>query len=247
MRNLLFTLSYDGTAYHGWQVQKNGISVQEVLQDAFEKVLGVRGNVIGCSRTDAGVHANSYYFNMRTQSLLPCQRLVGALNANLPFDIAVTSCREVDYDFHARYDCISKQYIYKIWNSPIRNPFKNGYALHYPYSLDTAILSNEANAFLGEHDFASFCSGHSKIKNTVRNVSRFTVERFADDVYFTIEADGFLYNMVRIMTGTLLKIAQGKIEKGTIPAILELKDRSFAGMTAPGHGLYLNEVTYPFE
>lgn len=247
MRNLLFTLSYDGTAYHGWQIQKNGISVQEVLQDAFETVLGVRGNVVGCSRTDAGVHANRYYFNMRTQSSLPCPRLVGALNANLPFDIAVTSCREVDYDFHARYDCISKQYIYKIWNSPIRDPFKNGYSLHYPHAIDTQMLSNEAKAFVGEHDFASFCSAHSKIKSTVRNVSQLTVERFDDDVYLTVEADGFLYNMVRIMTGTLLKIAQGKIEKGAIPGILESKDRSRAGTTAPGHGLYLNEVKYPFD
>lgn len=247
MRNLLFTLAYDGTAYHGWQVQKNGISVQEILQNALETIMGVRGNVIGCSRTDAGVHANKYYFNLRTESALHCSRLVTALNANLPFDIAVTSCRAVDIDFHARYDCTSKQYVYKIWNSPVRDPFKNAYALHYPYPLDTDMLENEAKAFLGEHDFASFCSAHSKIKSTVRNVSRFTVERAVDDVSLTIEADGFLYNMVRIMTGTLLKIAQGKIEKGSIPGIIAAKNRSHAGVTAPAHGLYLNEVTYPLD
>lgn len=247
MRNLLFTLTYDGTAYHGWQVQKNGISVQEVLQDALETVLGARGNVIGCSRTDSGVHANRYYFNMRTQSSMGCSQLVRALNANLPFDIAVTSCREVDVDFHARYDCISKQYIYKIWNAPVRDPFKNGYSLHYPHLLDTEMLAKEAMAFLGEHDFASFCSAHSKIKSTVRNVSLFNVERVGDDVCFIIEADGFLYNMVRIMTGTLLKIAQGKIEKGTISDIINSKDRSRAGVTAPAHGLYLNKVKYPFD
>ena len=209
--------------------------------------MGDRGNVIGCSRTDTGVHANKYYFNMRTQSALSCPRLVCALNANLPIDIAITSCREVDVDFHARYDCISKQYIYKIWNSPVRNPFKNAYSLHYRHPLDAEFLEHEAKAFLGEHDFASFCSAHGKVQSTVRTVSQFTVERLNDEVFFTIEADGFLYNMVRIMVGTLLKIAQGKIKKGSIPEIMQARDRSHVGITAAAHGLYLNEVEYPFE
>jgi tRNA pseudouridine38-40 synthase len=247
MRNLFFTLAYDGTAYHGWQVQTNGISVQQTLQDAFEKVLGERGNVVGCSRTDAGVHANMYCFNMRTQSRLSCGRIMSAINATLPFDIAVTSCREVSYDFHARYDCISKQYVYRIWNSPVRNPFLNGRALHYKYPLDEKMLENEAKAFLGQHDYASFCSAHSKIKSTVRSVSRFTVERSGEEIIITVEANGFLYNMVRIMVGTLLKIAQGKIEKGAIPGIIAAKDRSRAGVTAPAHGLYLNQVNYPVD
>ncbi len=247
MRNLLFTLAYDGTAYHGWQVQKNGISVQQILQDAFEKVLGDRGNVIGCSRTDAGVHANMYCFNMRTESNWACEHLIPAINANLPFDIAVTSCCDVSPDFHARYDCVSKQYIYKIWNSPVRNPFKNGYALHYKYPLDEKMLEKEAKAFLGEHDYAAFCSARSKPGSTVRKVSRFTVERFGDEIIITVEANGFLYNMVRIMVGTLLRIAQGKIECGTIGQIIESKDRSKAGITAQAHGLYLNRVTYPFN
>ncbi len=247
MRNLFFTLAFDGTAYHGWQVQKNGISVQQIIQDAFEKILGERGNIVGCSRTDAGVHANMYCFNMRTGSNWNCDRLISALNANLPFDIAVTSCCDVGYDFHARYDCVSKQYIYKIWNSPVRNPFKNGYALHYKYPLNEKMLENEAKAFLGEHDFASFCSAHSKIGSTVRNISSFTVERFGDEIILTVEANGFLYNMVRIMVGTLLKIAQGKIEQGSICDIIASKDRSRAGITAPAHGLYLNKVNYIFD
>jgi len=244
MRNLFFTLTYDGTAYHGWQVQANGITVQQVLQDAIEKVLGVRGNIVGCSRTDAGVHANMYCLNMRTESGYNCERLVSALNANLPFDIAVISCREVPFDFHARYNCVSKEYIYKIWNSPVRNPFKTGYALHYKYPLDEKMLQNEAQAFLGEHDYAGFCSTHSKIMSTTRNVSKFKVERFGDELIFTVEADGFLYNMVRIMIGTLLKIAQGKIAQGSIGDIIAAKDRSKAGTTAPAHGLYLNKVNY---
>ncbi len=244
MRNLLFTLAYDGTDYHGWQVQANGITIQQILQDAIEKVLGLRGNVVGCSRTDAGVHANMYCFNMRTESSYNCNRLISALNANLPFDISITSCCEVSYEFHARYDCISKEYVYKIWNSPVRNPFKNDYALHYKYPLDEKMLNEEAQAFLGEHDYASFCSTNSKIKSTTRNVSKFTVERFGEEIIFTIKADGFLYNMVRIMVGTLLKIAQGKIEQGSIGDIIAAKDRSKAGTTAPAYGLYLNKVNY---
>jgi len=247
MRNLLFTLAYDGTAYHGWQVQANSITVQQTLQDSIEKVLGSRLNVVGCSRTDAGVHANMYCFNMRTESAFSCSHLMSALNANLPFDIAITSCCEVSYDFHARYDCISKEYIYKIWNSPVRNPFNNGYALHYKYPLDELMLEKEAEAFLGEHDYASFCSAHSKIKSTVRNVNKFTVERFGNEIIFTVEADGFLYNMVRIMVGTLLRISQGKIDRGSIGEIIAAKDRSRAGITAPAHGLYLNKVNYPTD
>lgn len=247
MRNLFFTLAYDGTAYHGWQVQKNGISVQQILQDAFEIVLGERGNIVGCSRTDAGVHANMYCFNMRTQSSFGCDRLVAALNANLPFDIAVLSCREAGYDFHARYNCVSKEYIYRIWNSPVRNPFKNGYALHYKYPLDEKMLNEEAKAFLGEHDYASFCSARSKVGSTTRDVSRFTVERVGDELIFTVEANGFLYNMVRIMVGTLLRIAEGKIEQGTIADIIDARTRSRAGITAPAHGLYLNRVKYPLD
>ncbi len=245
MRNLLFTIAYDGTAYHGWQVQANGVSVQQTIQDALEKVIGTRENIIGCSRTDAGVHANMYCFNMRTATTLACGRLTGALNAHLPFDISVLSCHEVSYEFHARYHCVSKEYIYKVWNSPQRNPFQSGYSLHYKYPLDEKAIEHEAESFLGSHDFASFCSAHSKIRSTVRNVNAFKVNRHADELLFCVEADGFLYNMVRIMVGTLLRIEQGKIERGSIPAILAAGDRSRAGITAPAHGLYLNKVNYP--
>ena len=123
MRNLLLTISFDGTAYHGWQVQENAVTVQQTLQDAMEHICSKRDNVVGCSRTDAGVHANMYCCNIRTESAIECKKLVGALNAVLPRDIAALDCKEVDYDFHARYDCKSKEYIYKIWNSPNKNPF----------------------------------------------------------------------------------------------------------------------------
>lgn len=244
MRNLLFTIAYDGGVYHGWQVQANSITVQQTIQNAIEKVLGERGNIIGCSRTDTGVHANRYCFNMRTDTRYMGNTLIAALNAHLPGDIAVLSCEDVEWDFHARYDCVSKEYIYRIWNSPVRNPFLEKYALHYKYPLDEHMLAVQAADFIGTHDFTSFCSAHSKIKSTVRTVEEFRVERVGDEIVLTVIADGFLYNMVRIMVGTLLKIAQGKILQGSIPAIIEAKSRSAAGTTAPAHGLYLNSICY---
>lgn len=245
MRNLLFRIAYKGGAYHGWQVQKNGISVQEKIQDAIEKVVGKRENIVGCSRTDTGVHAEEYFFNMRTESELVTWRFPGALNANLPYDISVLNCYDVDYDFHARYDCLSKEYRYVIWNNCERNPFYEGLSLHYRRPLNEKSLQTQANYFLGKHDFSAFCSANSQIKNTERNVKKFEVNRLGDELTLSVEADGFLYNMVRIMVGTLLRIEEGKIEKDSIPAIIKSKDRSLAGLTVPAQGLFLNKVVYP--
>ena len=244
MRNLLLTISFDGTAYHGWQVQENAVTVQQTLQDAFEKICSSRDNVVGCSRTDSGVHANMYCCNIRTENPIACDRLVTALNAVMPRDIAALSCREVDFDFHARYDCKSKEYIYKIWNSPNKSPFLYNYSLHYKYPLDEKFLSEQAKDFIGTHDFSSFCAAGSSVEDTVRTVMNATVEREGDMVIFRVEADGFLYNMVRIMTGTLLDIAKGKIPADSIPQIIESGSRFAAGYTAPARGLYLNNINY---
>lgn len=244
MRNILLTLKFDGTNYHGWQVQSNAVTVQQTLQDAVETVFGKRENVVGCSRTDAGVHANKYCCNIRTENEMSSSKIVSALNANLPNDIAVTDCKDVPLEFHARYDCKSKEYLYKIWNSQVRNPFLNNYTLHYKYPIDTELLSNEAKAFLGTHDYIGFCAAGSSVKDTVRTVGRFDVSRDGDLVVFTVEANGFLYNMVRIMTGTLLYISQGKIAAGELPNIINSKNRFLAGPTAPPTGLYLNDVKY---
>lgn len=244
MRNLLLTLSFDGTAYHGWQVQENALTVQQTLQDALEHICGVRDNIVGCSRTDSGVHANMYCCNLRTEHTIPCERLTAALNAVLPKDIAVSACREVPYDFHARYDCTSKQYIYKIWNSPNKNPFLYNYSLHYKYPIDAEMLDSQARLYVGEYDFSSFCASGSSVVSTVRNVTNAGVARDGDMLVFTVEANGFLYNMVRIMVGTLIDISSGKLEKDTIGDIIAAKNRAFAGFTAPAHGLYLNKVNY---
>lgn len=245
-RNVKITIKYDGSAYHGWQVQKNASSVQETFQNALAKIIGSDIDVKGCSRTDTGVHANMYCIGLKTAHPIPCVRLKAALNNHLPSDIAVLDCEDMPLDFHPRYDCKRKQYIYKIWNNEVRDPFLNGYALHYRYKdLDEERLNEAAAHYLGTHDFTSFCTLDNRRPGDLsRTVYLSKVERCGDIVTFTVEADGFLYNMVRIMTGTLLRVAQRKLEPDDIPGIIEKKDRSFAGPTAPACGLYLNKVIY---
>ena len=245
LRNLLLTLCYDGRRFHGWQIQQNAYTVQEALQTALSQIIGDGFDVKGCSRTDSGVHANMYCVSLKTAHPIPCVRLKAALNRWLPLSVAVTDCVEVGADFHARYSCKSKEYIYKIWNSEVRSPFLEGYALHYRYPLDAALLNEAAQAYVGRHDFTSFCTLDNREQGDMtREVKLFSVTRDGDMVTMRVEADGFLYNMVRIMVGTLLRIAQGKIPADGIPAIMEKKDRKYAGPTAQACGLYLNRVYY---
>ena len=245
MQRLLLTLRYDGTQYHGWQVQPNGVTVQQRMQDAIEKITGVRSGLTGCSRTDAGVHANMFCCAFNTESPLRGTRMVRALNANLPQDIAVYDCREVDDKFHPRYHAEGKRYVYRIWNSTARNPFWQPYSLFRNQPLDVARLQRAAQDYVGTHDYAAFCSAGSSVEDTVRTVRTCTVHRVGEMVLFTVEADGFLYNMVRIMVGTLLDMANGRIAYDAIPAILQQKDRNRAGITAPPQGLFLDYVFYP--
>lgn len=247
MRNILLTIKYLGTAYSGWQVQANAPSVQQTLQDAIEKLFGVRESVVGCSRTDAGVHANMYCCNVRTSSALPCDVVVRGLNAHLPDDIAVLSCRDVDYDFHARYDCCGKEYIYIIHNSHIRDPFLLGRSLDFKKHIDADFLNKQAQSFVGTHDFKAFCASGSSVQSTVRTVKSFRVTRDGENVIMSVKADGFLYNMVRIMVGTLTDITLGRIKPDTIPEIIASCERKNAGVTAPPQGLYLNRVYYSGE
>ncbi len=245
LRNLLVTISYDGRQFHGWQIQQNAVTVQEVFQSALQKIIGNDFDVKGCSRTDSGVHANMYCISVKTSHPIPPQRLKAALNRWLPKSVAVLDCIEKELDFHARYSCKSKEYIYKIWNSEVRNPFLDGYALHYRYPIDEKLLHTASQAFVGTHDFTSFCTLDSREKgNMTRTVKSFSVTRDKELVTMRVEADGFLYNMVRIMVGTLLRVQQGKISPAEIPAIIEKKDRKFAGPTAQPCGLYLNKVNY---
>lgn len=244
MRKLLLTIKYDGTNYHGWQVQNNAVTVQETLQNAIEKVFSKRLDVVGCSRTDSGVHANMYCLTITTDMNISCESVVLAINGYLPKDIAVVDCKQVDDDFHARYSVKSKRYVYKIYNGRIRDPFLADYALHYNRKIDAEYLNNEAQAYVGKHDYAGFCSVKSDVEDTVRDVKAFSVYRDGDMVYFTVEADGFLYNMVRIMVGTLLFVSEGKIKAGELADVIDSKDRKRAGKTVQPQGLYLDRVNY---
>ena len=244
MQRLLLTLRYDGTAYHGWQVQPGVPTVQETLQNAVETVTGDRSDITGCSRTDAGVHAEMFCCTINTASPLRGNKLASALNFYLPPDIAVYDVRPVAADFHPRYHARGKRYVYRIWNGRQRHPIYDRYALHRNRPLDEALLNRAAAAFVGTHDFAAFCAAGSDVQGTVRTVRLCRVQRQRDLILFTVEADGFLYNMVRIMVGTLLDIADGRLAADSIPAILRSGDRRLAGATAPAKGLCLEAVFY---
>ena len=245
MRNLLLTISFLGNGYHGFQVQQNGLSVAQVLQDGIQQVLGRREPIKGCSRTDAGVHANRFYLSMKTEHPMECGLLRKALDAVLPRDIAVTGCREVPLSFHARYDCSGKRYLYLIWNAPWMSPFYQGRAYHQRARLDEVALHQAAQDFLGTHDFSAFCSAGGGQDDRVRTIQEVSVKRKDELITFSVKGDGFLYNMVRIMVGTLLDMGCGKLDMQAIPAIIASRDRRCAGWTVPPEGLYLDEVFYP--
>lgn len=236
------TIAFDGTNYCGWQAQKNGNAIQTAVCEAAARIYGTDVPVTGCSRTDAGVHAYGFACHLEVPFIIPADALPLAFNRVLPPDIAVRSACEVGEDFHARYSAAGKEYLYRIRNSRLRDPFENGRALLWPHPLDETALDRAAQAFVGRYDFRAFMASGSKITDTVRRVFRFRVRREGEDVTMAVAADGFLYNMVRIMVGTLLCPGM-TAEK--ITHILESCDRGQAGATAPAHGLYLRCVFYP--
>lgn len=244
MRNFKLTIAYDGSNYHGWQRQDNALAVQEVFETAIFKLTGERVSVQGCSRTDAGVHAREYVLSVMLESTITPRGLQLGLNSWLPDDISVLGAEEADMDFHARYCCKGKEYVYIVHNSRIKDPFLNNRALRNTYPIDEKLLDQQAKDFVGEHDFKAMCSVDCTKENTVRTIYSFDVRREGEMVIFTVSGNGFLYNMVRIMVGTLMFINEGKIKKGTIPDILSGKDRTKGGKTVPPQGLYLNKVYY---
>lgn len=248
MRNLLFTIAYDGANYHGWQIQENAPAVQAAFQQALYTVLSETVEIKACSRTDTGVHARAFCISVKTNSQIPVLRMPLALNRHLPPDIGVLSCKEMPLDFHARYSCKGKEYQYEIWNSRLRDPFLNNRAVHYWQKLDESLLDKAAKHYIGTHDFTSFCTLDSREPGDMhRTVFDAGVARQGEKVIFTVSADGFLYNMVRIMAGTLLRVQQGKYLVEDIPKIIAAKNRKHAGPTAPACGLYLNRVFYSEE
>lgn len=241
----LLTIKYDGSNYCGWQVQPNAVSVQSTVQKALIDLLGEPDlTVTGCSRTDSGVHANMFCLHFDSNTTIPDERIPFALNIKLPEDISAVDCKTVADDFHARYSSKGKTYIYKIYNSKLPDPFKKKYYLQVDRHIDEVMLNIACKAFLGTHDFKGFCSAGSSVIDTVRTVSDCKVERFGDDVVISITANGFLYNMVRIIVGTLLDVNFGKIDGDKLSEIIDSCDRDRAGATARPHGLYLEKVHY---
>jgi len=244
VRNIALFLKYEGTAYHGWQVQKNAVTVAQTLEEATAKVVGHRVHLTGCGRTDAGVHARVYVANFRTDSRIPTDRLPYALNTHLPEDIVVFDAREVHDGFNAIGSCIKKEYTYQIYNSRIRDPFYVNRAWFYPKHLDENIMQLAASQFVGTHDFAAVRSVGTDVKSTIRTVHHFEVERQGDIILCRICANGFLYNMARAMTGTVVYAAEGKIDPNEIGALLESGNRTAAGPTVPAGGLYMTQLWY---
>ena len=244
MRNIALKLMYNGTAYHGWQVQKNAVTVCETLQKALEKITGAPVHLTGCGRTDAGVHAERYIANFRTESRIPLERLPFAINTHTPEDIAVSEALEVAEDFNAIGSCVKKEYTYLIYNSGIRDPFYVNRAWFYPKHLNEKIMQRAADCFIGTHDFAAVRSVGTDVKSTVRTVYDYKVERDGDLISLRVSANGFLYNMARAMAGTCVYAAEGKFPPEAVAQILLNGDRTAAGPTVPPSGLYMTQLWY---
>ena len=249
MRNIKMTLAFRGTAYHGWQVQRNALSVCTAFQDALEQVLGKRYDVKGCSRTDAGVHARGFVLSVlcpgEDAPSIPCEALQKAMNNALPRDMAVLDCADVPWGFHPRYDCLGKRYRYEIWNSPVKNPFLEDLAYHYRPVVDVRLADAAAKAFQGTWDFSTLCAAGGSVEEKVRTIFSCGVERQGDLVVLSVTGDGFLYNMVRILAGTLIQTGLGAYAPEDMAGILEACDRQAAGPTAPAKGLTLVGMRYP--
>lgn len=244
MKNIALRLRYDGSRYHGWQVQKNAVTVAQTMEEALAKVCGERVKLTGCGRTDAGVHALRYCANFHSGCTVPVDRLPLAVNSRLPDDIAVVDAVEVSDDFNAIGSCVKKEYVYKILNSRIPDPFLADRVCFYPQRLDISLMQAAARAFEGTHDFKAVRSEGTQTKTTVRTVYWCRAEKDGDLITVSICANGFLYNMCRAMVGTMVYASYGKLIPEEIPALLEKRDRRLTGPTMPPQGLYLNRVWY---
>lgn len=236
---------YDGSRFSGYQSQLNGRTVQQELEKALyaiHKKISIKTHASG--RTDAGVHAYGQVVHFDTPIHMPAERWARALNGELSADISVKRTEEVPDSFHARYSVKGKEYRYRIYRTPFRDPFRNVYAYHYPYPLDVRRMKEAALHLIGEHDFTSFCSAKTDKENKVRIINDITFIEKDNDLEVRFVGNGFLYNMVRIIVGTLIKAGNGRIEPADVAVILAERDRKYAGQTAPAAGLYLWEVFY---
>lgn len=244
MPRYLLKIKYDGSAYHGWQVQPNGITVQQVVCEALFTITKQKVAVSGCSRTDAGVHANEFYCHFDTENSFPLAAFVQGLNTVLPNDIAALECREVPSDFHARYNAKGKTYHYKFYDGQIRDPFLSSFTYHTHQKIDENKMDAFCKKLIGTYDFSGFSSSKRTVQDTVRTISECTAYRNGDIVTLSVTADGFLYNMVRIIAGTALDAAYGKIDIDDTEKLILSKKRDVLGATLPANALTLYKVIY---
>ena len=244
-KRFLLTVSYDGTNYVGWQRQKNGLSVQQVLEEALEKLLGGPVRVTGASRTDAGVHALGQRAHLDSATGIPAEKLPFALNTMLPGDVRVLQGLRVPDSLHARFSVSGKTYRYQIHNSPHASALYRNLSAHVPVRLDERRMDEACRVLLGTHDFAAFAAAGGSAKTTVRTITEIRVERMGEEVFLTVSGNAFLYNMVRIIAGTLIDIGHGKLPPESLQKALDTGDRLQLGVTAPPQGLTLMEVRYP--
>lgn len=248
VKRVRLTVAYDGTNYRGWQVQPNGITIEQVLNEKLSALLGEEIVVTGASRTDSGVHSLGNIAIFNTNTRMPAEKISFALNQRLPEDIVVQDSREVPSDWHPRYQNSRKTYEYRILNRTFRMPGRRFDTYFYYHPLDVEKMQQAAAYLEGVHDFKSFCAVGAQVKTTTRTIYSCNVTRDASDVITVrVTGNGFLYNMVRIIAGTLIKVGGGELAPEEIPLILEKKDRSAAGPTAPAHGLTMIGIEYEGE
>ena len=245
MKRILLTVEYDGTNYAGWQRQINGLAVQQVLEEALQKATGERIVITGASRTDAGVHALGQAVHFDTESRIPPEKYPFVLNTMLPRDVRVHSGREVPGDFHARFMTSGKRYTYRIINSRHASALRRNTHVHVPVPLDIPLMRQAAPELLGKHDFAAYQASGGTAKTTIRTIRSIDLTKMGDEIILTVEGDAFLYNMVRIIAGTLIEIGQGRRSIHAFSEAIETLDRLSLGVTAPPHGLELTRVYYP--
>lgn len=243
MKRVLLTICYDGTVYHGWQVQKNAVTVQSVLGDAIKSILKKKTDITGCSRTDAGVHAKMFCLHLDCDDNIPESAFLSGLNSVLPDDISVTDCKFVESDFHARYSCKGKTYVYNFYTGK-PNPFLSRYALRLEKEPNVDLINKFCETVVGKHDFFGFSSSGRTVSDTVRTVTDCHFIKSDGKYMLKITADGFLYNMVRIIAGTAIDVSNGILPYDTAIKVFNTKDRNFAGKTLSPKGLFLEKVYY---
>jgi len=244
VRNIKLTVAYDGTNYHGWQTQLNNVTIQETLERAISTITKEKASLIGSGRTDKGVHALGQVANFVTETKIETDKIKIALNANLPKDIRIISSEEVSMEFNSRFDAHEKTYMYQIYNARVNSPFYDKYTYFVPNKLNYEKMEQSVKLLVGTHDFRGFMSTGSEVKTTVRTIYKTRLIKKNEIIRFYVTGSGFLYNMVRIIAGTLIDIGKGTKEISCIQNALETKDRTILGHTARAEGLFLKEVCY---